>query len=65
MSFDNGKKVSCFVFGCEFDDSLQVLLKIFLQDDMSGESENFGFMMPKVEIQFDVCVAGRRFITSM
>ena len=46
------KKVSCFVFGCDFDTSLQVLLKIFLQDDISGESENFELMVPSVEIKF-------------
>jgi hypothetical protein len=49
MSFNNN-----FFWGggCEFDASLQVLLKIFLKDDMSAESENFGFMVSNIEIQF-------------
>jgi len=52
MSFNKEKKIVFCVFGCEFDASLQVLLKIFLQEDISGESENFGCMVSSVEIQF-------------
>jgi len=51
MSFHN-EKLFLFFSWLEFDATLQVLLKIYLQDDMSGESENFVFMMSNVEIQF-------------
>jgi hypothetical protein len=45
MSFYGKKNAPCSVFSCEFDVSLQVLLKIYSPDDMSGESQNFGFVM--------------------